>query len=110
MAKEIEIQGKKVKFYSGYESADFPKWLLNKIHGNVVKQSEWMSERISDYKLLQKMERDYYLVGILPEKPEGGKICCSGFSFIGYLLEVEYRDYSSQLKGKAIAIVPRHNR
>lgn len=109
MAKTIKIHDTEVIFHSSYEKEDFAKWLLNKIHGNVVKQSEWMSERRSDYKLLKRVESNYYLVGLMSEKPKEGKICYSGFSFTGYILDVEYLHYSEQLRGKAVVLVPRYH-
>lgn len=43
--KKVIFEGNEVRAYSGSESPDFPKWLLNKLYGEVLKETDWLYDR-----------------------------------------------------------------
>lgn len=106
--KKVIFEGNEVRAYSGSESPDFPKWLLNKLNGKVLKESEWLHDRISDYEDLTRLVNDgYHYILILEEKPQHRDLISMRHAFKAYEVWFEDTHYNVPYTARAIAFVSR---
>ena len=105
--KKVIFEGNEVRAYSGSESPDFPKWLLNKLYGEVLKETDWLYDRLSDYQDLKRLTSGYHYILILEKKPKNGKLISMRHSFKAY--EVTFVDtyYGQKYTAHARAFVSR---
>ena len=88
--KTINLEGKKVRMYRGYEMPNFSKWLLNKLNGMVRPENYWTYERKCDYDSINKLLGMYGYIIVLKKKPEDGKLILKCNSFNAY--EISFQD------------------
>ena len=92
---------------TAHDFVDAAKWLLNKLYGEVLKETDWLYDRLSDYQDLKRLTSGYHYILILEKKPKNGKLISMRHSFKAY--EVTFVDtyYGQKYTAHAIAFVSR---